>query len=387
MKKKLLALIIFVSIVFTVVLYEYNSNINFSKEEKKNNTTDVEREVNISATGDIIYHLITYKNNYNEAEQKYDFSSFYDKMKPYINSSDIMVGNYETTTNPSLAYSGFPRFNTPKESVEYLKKAGFDVLSTVNNHCIDTGVDGIISTIDEMDKNNIAHFGTYKENTDRGIIIEKNNIKIGFLGYSENFNGLDVLLPENKKYMISPFNLDTIKNDIDILNKKGANFIVVYPHWGNEYNFNISEFQKNMNDELLKAGADVVLGSHPHVLQPVKYDEINNKKVFTIYSMGNSISNQRREFMTKKGVETGVFVNLKIKKKDSEKKARLENVELIPTYVNRYMGEHGKYIYEVVALKDLLEGGVYRENLDEQSKIRVDENYNNAVQILNSLGE
>lgn len=387
MKKKLIGLIVFISLLITVLLFEYNHNYFFSKKINEIDPPDITREVNIMATGDIIYHMVTYINNFDEESGKYDFSSFYNKMKPYIDSSDIMIGNYETTSNPNRLYSGFPTFNTPPESIEYLKNIGFDVLSTANNHCIDTGVEGIISTIDIMDQNNIKHFGTYKENIDRGIIIEKNNIKIGFLGYSERFNGMDSLVSKEEKFMISPFNIEEIKKDIDILKNKGANFIIIYPHWGNEYVFEPSDFQKLMKDELLEAGADVILGSHSHVLQPTVYDEINNEKKFTIYSMGNSISNQRREWMKRDGTETGVFVNIKITKKDSEDKAVLENIDLIPTYVNRFKDDRGKFIYEVVALKDYIEGGIYRDTIDESTKKRVDDNYNNAIKILYPLGE
>lgn len=186
--------------------------------------------------------------------------------------------------------------------------------------------------------------------------------------------------------MISKFNLENIKNDINNLKIQGANFIVIYPHWGVEYSSIPSEFQVFMNKELLKAGADVVLGSHPHVLQPVEYSEIDAKKKFSIYSMGNSISNQRMEWMNIEGTETGVFVKLKISKKDSENTASLEDVELIPTYVNRYKNENNKFVYEVVSLKDYIEGGIKRDSIDEYTKKKVDRNYENAMNILYSLG-
>lgn len=382
LKKKFIATIVVICVILTGFIYKYNLENARVKEAKE----DIKREINIMATGDIMYHKITYINNFNEEKGEYDFSSFYDKMKPYIDSSDIMVGNYETTSDPNREYSGFPCFNTPPESVKYLKEIGFDALSTANNHCVDTGENGIISTIDIMNENNIKHFGTYKENIDRGIIIEKDNIKVGFLSYSESFNGMDQLVSQENKFMISPFNLDQIKEDIEKLNEKGANFIVIYPHWGVEYAKQPSDFQKNMNDELFKLGADVVLGSHPHVLQRVEEKIIDGKKKFTIYSMGNSISNQRKEWMKRDGTETGVFVSLNISKKDSENKAVLENVSLIPTYVHRYK-INNRTVYEVIALKDLIDGGVYRDILDEGTKYKVDKHYEDAMEILYSLGD
>ncbi|MBP2026022.1 CapA family protein [Peptoniphilus stercorisuis] len=385
MKKKVIVVIVFIMITFTAILYyinnNYLNNIDSVEEDK-----DTKREITIVATGDIIYHMPLYINTYDRESDSFDFSSFYKEMKDIIDSSDIMVGNYETTSNENRVYSGYPSFNTPKDSIKYLKDIGFDILSTANNHCLDTGVDGIISTIDAMDEYNIKHFGTYKEDINRGVILEENNIKVGFLSYSEYFNGLEKLVPEDKSFMISKFNLENIKNDINNLKIQGANFIVIYPHWGVEYSSIPSEFQVFMNKELLKAGADVVLGSHPHVLQPVEYSEIDAKKKFSIYSMGNSISNQRMEWMNIEGTETGVFVKLKISKKDSENTASLEDVELIPTYVNRYKNENNKFVYEVVSLKDYIEGGIKRDSIDEYTKKKVDRNYENAMNILYSLG-
>lgn len=382
--KVIISIFVFFSIIALGAIINFYKHI---EDEKELEEKTVMEEVNIFATGDIMYHMITYINNFNQDTGKYEFDTFYSQIEEYFKESDLVVGNYETTVNPNRKYSGFPCFNTPQESIEYLKNVGFDVLSTANNHCIDTGIEGIISTIDAMDKYGIKHFGTYKENIRKGIIIEKNNIKIGFLGYSENFNGMDALVPKDKQFMISKMdNVDKIREDIADLKKRGADFIIVYPHWGVEYSIKPNDFQKFMNEEMLLAGADVVLGSHPHVLQRAERRIIKGEEKFTIYSMGNSISNQRREYIKNLNTETGVFVNLKIQKKSNEEKAHLKSVDLLPTYVRRYK-EDGKSQYQVVLIKDYIEGGKYRYTIDDTEKKRIDENYERALNILYSVGD
>lgn len=375
----LICILCFFYINYSVKNEELDNKDNFKNES----ITDT---ITILATGDIMFHMIEYINNYSKETGKYSFDTFYEKMKPYFDEADIVAGNYETTSNPQKSYSGFPCFNTPPESIEYLKNIGFDVLSTANNHCIDTGVEGIISTIDIMDKNNIKHFGTYKQKQDRGIIIEVNNIKVGFLGYSEIFNGMDFQIPEDKKYMISYFNVEQINHDVKTLKDNGADIIICYAHWGKEYSKYPDDFQKFMNHVLLNSGIDIVLGSHPHTLQRSEISGNDVNKKFTIYSMGNSISNQRRELIKKDGTESGVFVKLKITKIRGSNRAYLDRVDLIPTYVNRYR-ENGKYMYEVMAYQDIIEGGKYRSNFDEKTKNKIDEYYKNALDILYSVGE
>ncbi|WP_036729074.1 CapA family protein [Peptoniphilus mikwangii] len=382
-----LSAILILIVGFVVVDYSTNGNIsglNFISKEpvikkntvKQKNVDDKpeKKSVTILATGDIMYHLPLYIRNFDETKGKYDFSTYYAKMKEYIDLSDITVGNFESTVNPNRRISGHPMFNTPKEALEYLKEIGFDVLSTVNNHCIDTHAEGIETTIDEMDNAGLKHFGTYKTADRPMLVVEKNDIKIGFIGYSEIFNGLESLVPKDRAYMISPLDEELIKEDISKLKSLGADFIIAYPHWGVEYSKEPSEVQKYFNDYFLNLGVDAVLGSHPHVLQPVKNSSYNGKKTFTIFSMGNSISNQRIKWLPKDGVETGVFVKLYIDKENGV--TSLTNVELIPTYVNRYIDEKGKPQSEVLAYKDIIDGGKYRDTLDDATKAFVDKNYN-----------
>ncbi|MGO1580761.1 MAG: CapA family protein [Peptoniphilaceae bacterium] len=384
MKKKI-GIIIFLLILSLLVYkaYDYSDYITKkSSESDKKISSQLEKvkTTKILATGDIMYHMPLYRNNYDIEKEEYDFSSYYAKVSEYLNGADLVVGNFETTVNPNRKISGHPMFNTPPEALKYLKNFGFDVLSTVNNHSLDTGVEGIKTTIEEIDKAGLKHFGTYKDKR-QPLIINSNGIKVAFLGYAEIFNGLESLLNEENSYMVSSLNEELILKEITELKERGVDYIIAYPHWGVEYTREATENQKYFNEFLLKNGVDAVLGSHPHVIQPIELSNINGEEKFTIFSMGNSISNQRRPWINKDGVESGVFVELNLEKNGD--KTILKSYNLHPTYVNRFRDEKGRMQSEVILYHDLVENGKYRDNLDDYSKHFVDENYKRTMEVLN----
>ncbi|WP_138159645.1 CapA family protein [Peptoniphilus catoniae] len=387
MKKLLYILTVLILLTATFISSTLLKSYYGNNETKPLSKSKVEEEIKeepktytskIWATGDIMYHMPLYKNNFNAEKSEYDFSNYYKKVEEYLNGADLVLGNFETTVNPNRPLSGHPMFNSPEESLKYLKASGFDILSTANNHCLDTGVEGVFTTIDAMDKAGIKHFGTYKERREP-LIVESNNIKIGFLSYAEIFNGLESLVSQDKSYAISPLKEDLILNDISEMKNLGVDYIICYPHWGIEYSRVPSENQKHFEDFLLSNGVDAILGSHPHVVQGINEREINGEKKFTIYSMGNSISNQRELWLHRKGVESGVFVELNLEKTGD--KTVLKSYNLFPTYVNRYRDERG-WQSEVILYYDLIEGGKYRDLLTEKDKDFVDKSYNETMDIL-----
>lgn len=308
--------------------------------------------VEIFAMGDMIFHRPIVKNY--AVENSFDFTPIFNNISEEINHADIAVANFEGSVNSNRALSGFPLFNFPKESIYSLKNAGFDVLSTSNNHSLDTGIDGVHETINHIKESGMEVFGTLKEDSvDKGIVIEKNGIKIGFISFTDTLNGMDSLM-NGREYSVNTFAQD-FKTDISNLKAK-SDIVIVYPHWGNEYQFVPNERQVFLKENMQQAGADIILGSHPHVLQRYEVEERNNKRLFTIYSMGNSLSNQRVVNLKKKGVETGVFVKLIIEKNLNSGETKLINQGVYPTMVHRYSGGRG-LIYEVVKLEDLMDGG------------------------------
>lgn len=357
-----------------------NTNTVSSEKLEKNKDADEEKEdktqVKILAMGDMIFHQPIVKN-YRTGES-YDFTPIFANISEDINGADIAIANFEGSVNSNRKLSGFPMFNFPKESIYSLKNAGFDILSTANNHSLDTGLDGVAETISHIKESGMESFGTLSEEGEKGIIIEKNGIKIGLISFTDTLNGMDSLM-RNKEYSVNTFSQDVagyIKNL-----KDKSDIVIVYPHWGNEYQHHPSERQIFLKEKLHEYGADIILGSHPHVLQRYEVEEINNKKLFTIYSMGNALSNQRVENLKKSGVDTGALVKLEIEKDNISGVTNLKSFEVQPTYVNRYRA-NGRLNYDVVKLQDIRPGGKLSNGIDKNLQNSADKKYKEALGVL-----
>ena len=326
--------------------------------------------------GDMIFHQPIVKN-YRTGES-YDFTPIFANISEDINGADIAIANFEGSVNSNRKLSGFPMFNFPKESIYSLKNAGFDILSTANNHALDTGLDGVAETLSHIKESGMESFGTLAEDGEKGILVEKNGIKIGLISFTDTLNGMDSLM-RNKEYSVNTFSQD-VAGDIKNLKDK-SDIVIVYPHWGNEYQHHPSERQIFLKEKLHEYGADIILGSHPHVLQRYEVEEINNKKLFTIYSMGNALSNQRVENLKKSGVDTGALVKLEIEKDNISGVTNLKSFEVQPTYVNRYRA-NGRLNYDVVKLQDIIPGGKLSDGIDKNLQNLADKKYKEALGVL-----
>lgn len=354
------------------------SNIDKSNksEELKNEIKENKSEVEIFAMGDMIFHQPIVKNY--KTENSFDFTPIFQNISEDINEADIAIANFEGSVNSNRVLSGFPLFNFPKESISSLKNVGFDVLSTANNHCLDTGIDGLAETISVINENNMKSFGTFTEDIDKGIVVEEKGIKIGLISFTDTLNGMDSLM-RGKEYSVNNFSQD-VESDIKKLKDK-SDIVIVYPHWGNEYQLVPNERQIYLKEKLQEYGADIILGSHPHVLQKYEVEEKNNKKYFTIYSMGNALSNQRVENLKKSGVDTGAIVKLIIEKDNNTKDTNLKSYGVYPTYVDRYR-KNGKLNYDIIKLEDVVEGGKLNKITRPELKNVADKKLSDALRVL-----
>lgn len=330
------------------------------KEDEPQKTEREEKETlakaKLLAVGDLMFHMPQNRAAYQGKENIYDYTPFFKHVKPYIEGADIAIGNFETVTREDKGYSGFPRFNTPKESLQAIKDAGFDILSTANNHSLDQGKQGIIDTIDNIHHYGMKNIGTYKDKKDNQILLEEiNNIKIGFLSYTYGLNGLNSLLTvEELSYMINLIDEEKIKSDIENARASGADFIVVSIHWGNEYQRKPHVSQVDLGEKIIEWGGDIVLGSHPHVIQNSQIVEKDGKEKFIIYSLGNFISNQRQDTMGNSYTEDGLMVEIEIEKDLIKSETIIKDIHFIPTWVYKYR-EGQKWQYEILPIKDILE--------------------------------
>ena len=252
------------------------------------------KTVKMAVVGDIMVHDYQYNEAYDPSTGEYDFMHNFQDAKKYFAGNDLVVGNLELTFGGTdRPYSSYPCFNTPDSFLDAVKDAGFNLLTTANNHSMDTGRNGVIRTLDKLDEYGIEHFGTYRTQEDRDTIFYKdvNGIRFAFLSYTYGTNGIPVPDP----YLVNIIDDDIMVKDIHEA-RKNADVVVVMPHMGNEYESYPRDIFVSWADMMFEAGADIVLASHPHVLQKMEYRKVDHGNGvhdgFIIYSLGNFISSQ-----------------------------------------------------------------------------------------------
>jgi poly-gamma-glutamate synthesis protein (capsule biosynthesis protein) len=223
-----------------------------------------------------------------------------------------------------------------------LKETGFDILSTANNHCLDGGKNGIISTIENIEDNGLKNIGTYKDDNKVLLIEEVGEIKIGFLSYTLGTNGLDSLLTSDElEYMVDRVDDEKkIKKDIDTLKDAQVDLILAYIHWGTEYQNQPNSYQEKLGKKMVEWGVNIILGSHPHVVQRSEIIQHDGKDNYIIYSMGNFYSNQRYETIGNPYTEDSVMVKFIIEKDLDTNDTIIKDVVYIPTWIYRYQEDN-----------------------------------------------
>ena len=252
-----------------------------------------------------------------------------------------------------MKYTGYPLFNAPDTLADALKTAGFNVISTANNHALDRGEAGALQTLENIQKRGLYPVGTHAslEDAQKILMLEKNQIKMAILAYSYGTNGIPV--PAGKDYLVSLINEFQMIQDIARARAQGADVVTVMLHFGREYQRQPNAEQKHLVESLVKAGADIVLGSHPHVVQPYQIFALpaasgQPRKAVAIYSMGNFISNQRGNYK-----DLGVILQIKLRKKFPEATTEIGTVQAFPTWVHRYLSG-GKYQFRVLPLQAVI---------------------------------
>lgn len=323
----------------------------------------------IGAVGDLMCHSTQF-NNARIQGDSFDFSGSFTFVQPYISGVDFMLGNLETTLAGKVrAYSGYPMFNTPDAYAVALKQAGFDCIVTANNHSNDSGEDGIKRTIRILDSLGLHHTGTYSTEPDRDSIrvYEVKGVKIGVLSYTYSTNGLP--LTEGKPWLVNPLDSVLIQKDIQAGRALGAELMIVFYHFGDEYQRMPNNYQKQFVQWAIDCGADVIFGSHPHVLQPAAFypsTSANVDSVYVAWSMGNFISNQQDEY-----TDEGVIVQLSFTKNLNTGKIQVDKALHTPTWVYRGKLPENK-VHTVFPLADSVYTGLpyyivthYRSEVDK----------------------
>lgn len=301
----------------------------------------------LAVCGDAMSHMPQTRDAYDSQAGAYDYKPMIRFAKPWIEQADYAVVNLETTFAGGPDYSGFPAFNTPDALGDALKDAGFDLVSTANNHCLDRGYDGMVRTLDVLDNLGLAHVGTYRSAEERAAqngvhVADVGGIKVAFLSYTYGTNGIPVSKSHpdtvnilHTDYMSDAQVLDTarIADDLAAAEALSPDLIAVIVHWGVEYQTTQNEHQEEIADFLFDHGADVILGSHPHVLQPMETRTLTDRDGtthtgFVCWSLGNFISSQNDEY-----TDTTVVLNLALTKNPNTGVTDVTKVGYVPLYM------------------------------------------------------
>lgn len=308
----------------------------------------------IISFGDTLCHKPVDDAVYDEEIGDYDFSPIFKYVEKYFEDSTITIGNCESPmAGKDRGYTGYPAFNAPEHLAIDLKELGVDIMSTANNHTLDKGFSGLTSTIEFLNEQGIACIGTSRTEEEQNTILfrDLNGIKTAFLAYTYGTNGIPI--PEDKPFCVNMIDEELMLTQINQAKLKGAELIVVSIHWGIEYQTTENEEQDRIAELLIKNDVKIILGSHPHVLQPMKTvkvetDEGEEKEGLVIFSQGNFFSNQRQENTR----NTAIF-NIEVKKNGKTDEVTVEDATYVPLYMN--IKEKGaKDRYELLDLNEII---------------------------------
>lgn len=316
------------------------------EEQAKNSSKDDIAEVSFSAVGDNLIHNSIYMYNA-IGNDKYNFNDIYEHTIYLTQDADISYINQETICGGvELGLSSYPSFNGPVEVLDGVNSAGFNWIAASSNHTMDAGEQGIINQINNV-KNNYSDTiitGSHRsqEEADQSQVIEKNGVRVGVLGYTYGLNGY--VKPEGKDYLVDVIDKEKMKADLTKLDKV-SDIIVVSMHWGDEYSFTVNDELRDLSQYLSDLGVDVIIGEHPHVIQPMDYVfGKDGNKTLVIYSLGNFLSAQDEADRM-----LGGMARFKIQYNKSNKEVEIKDVKFLPTIT--YIRGNMEF-YRTYALKD-----------------------------------
>ncbi len=320
------------------------------------------QEVRFAVVGDLMGHDEQIKSAYDPECKCYDYSSVFEDTAPYFQKADLAIGNLEVTL-PGKAdqYKGYPLFGSPDAYAEAMKKAGFDVLTLANNHTVDTGKPGVLRTLSVVQKLGMIGLGVYateKAYQDNPVpVIEKNGLRIAMLNYTYGTNGIPV--PPGVR--INHIHPDQIRSDLLKANAMNVDVKMVLFHFGAEYTREPNNYQKQMVEVAVRSGADVIIGGHPHVLQPFEKRHVKDangrlRPVLIAYSLGNFVSHQIRRY-----TDGGMIFQFTVEKTDAA--LTIRDIDYVPVLV--YIDHSGsRPLYRVLPVEDYLhyEDGKLKRN-------------------------
>ena len=336
MKKNCVILVLTIAIL-RLGIHLFTQNKEEPREEKKERL-EVKKEPEVKTSklslvmvGDALLHSSVYKDGYKDGV--YNFTSQLEYIKPIIQDYNLAFYNQESILGGTeLGLSDYPTFNSPWEFGDAMVDAGFNMVSLANNHTMDRGEKAILNSCEYWKNKDVLASGSYcsKEDSETVQIREKNGIKYTLLAYTYGTNGISV--PQGKDYLVNLYSDEKAKSDIKKVRDK-VDLLMVSMHWGTEYRTEPTEEQKRQAEYLSSLGVDIIIGTHPHVIQPITYIDVT----LVIYSLGNFISAQSTNNDYNTMVELMTSIDVIKEEKDGEVTIKLENLnnELLFNYYKK----------------------------------------------------
>lgn len=331
------------------------------------------RSARIRSIGDFVIHDEILSSAYSSKSGEYDFSDMLSMVEHELANADFTVANVDGVMQggSKKTYRGYPYFNTPPELMTAMLDSGIDMITLANNHVLDFKLDGLKKMMEKCVEYGMDFIGAARSQEERDVpqIREINGINVGFLNYTDNLNRKERYFSKSVlEYLVIKIQNANVKKDIARLREVGADVVVVYMHWGTEYDLSPNSSQKKYAKKIADAGADVIIGSHPHVLQPVKWIETKDengaaRRCLCAYSLGNFLANKGSERR-----DTGVIFEFTIEE-TSPGKFEITSPTYIPTYIWRYGSGSGKYKFRVVICDELREDRPEEMTSSVQKKI------------------
>ena len=368
-------------------------------------------EITLLSAGDIIYHNPQLYEAYDDATGGYDFFPTYQYVKNLVSSADYAVVNFEgTTAGDAFEYSGYPAFNIPDTGMSVLKDVGFDMLLFANNHCYDTGHVGLIRTQENFGTYGFDYAGARLDGTGKTYrTVDVKGVRLGILNSTDDLsyggapgtvNGIAIAAGDGD--LMDLFNLSDLESfyarvsaAIADLKSQGADLIVYYIHWGEEYHLTHNEAQAAIAQKLCDLGVDVIIGGHPHVVEDAEVLTSTvdpERKTICFYSLGNYVSNQNRLTMDpgweSEYTENGLTVILTVRKY-SNGSTMVTDVKIVPTWVHRYTDQTtGSQYHVIVPLPEALNApGEYGLYASDFGAAHAQESYRQTTEQLNGVVE
>ena len=334
-------------------------------------------DVKLAFCGDIVAHTPLNSEAKNNSGT-YDYAPIFSGATSLVSAADFAVCTLETTFPDTTEYTGYPMFKSPAALAGGLKTVGFDMINTASNHCMDSGYDGAARTLDVLDQYGLEHVGTYRTQAEHdknggAVIKEINGVKLAFLSFTYGTNGMPVtdhpyvanIFCRDYLTTLADVDYDLIKKDMAAVRQLDPDFIIVQMHWGNEYHTEPNDQQKALAGFLFQQGADVVVGGHTHVPEPmelrrVKTDDGVEKTGFLVYSLGNFVSCQNDRYTNLTAV-----LNLDVEKDVDNGVTRLKHVSYSPMYMVDLgdVGASADWQYRLWNLHDALDSYKSGNNL------------------------